>query len=70
MVKMGEIQKKLGEHPERNLGRCYPNKSQVAPYKNLGRFYRVPFKSLLRVQIKWVSNKFQMLISINIIPNY
>ena len=27
-------------------------KSQVAPYKNLGRFYRVPFKSLLRVQIK------------------
>ena len=28
-------------------------KSQVAPYKNLGRFYRVHFKSLLRVQIKW-----------------
>ena len=27
-------------------------KSQVSPYKNLGRFYRVPFKSLLRVQIK------------------
>ena len=27
-------------------------KSQVAPYKNLGRFCRVPFKSLLRVQIK------------------
>ena len=27
-------------------------KSQVAPYKNLGRFYRVPFKSLLIVQIK------------------
>ena len=30
-------------------------KPQVAPYKNLGRFYRVPFKSLLRVQIKWVN---------------
>ena len=30
-------------------------KSQVAPYKNLGRFYRVPFKSFLRVQIKWVT---------------
>ena len=28
-------------------------KSQVPPYKKLGRFYRVPFKSLLRVQIKW-----------------
>ena len=27
--------------------------SQVAPYKILGRFYRVPIKSLLRVQIKW-----------------
>ena len=27
-------------------------KSQVAPYKNLGIFYRVPFKSLLKVQIK------------------
>ena len=27
-------------------------KSQVAPYKNLGKFYRVPFQSLLRVQIK------------------
>ena len=27
-------------------------KYQVAPYKNLGRFYRVPFKSLFRVQIK------------------
>ena len=30
-------------------------KSQVALYKNLGRFYRVPFKSLLRVQIKRVT---------------
>ena len=30
------------------------NKSQVAPYKNLGRFYSVPFKALLRVQIKRV----------------
>ena len=27
----------------------------MAPYKNLGRFYRVPFKSLLRVQIKRAS---------------
>ena len=27
-------------------------KSQVAPYKNLGRFSRVHFKSLLRVQIE------------------
>ena len=27
-------------------------KSQVAPYKNLGRFYKVPFKSLFKVQIK------------------
>ena len=27
-------------------------KSQVAPYKNLSRLYRAPFKSLLRVQIK------------------
>ena len=31
-------------------------KSQVATYKNLGRFYRVPFKSLLRVQIKRAIN--------------
>ena len=31
------------------------NKSQVAPYKNLDRFYRIPFKSLLRVQIKRAS---------------
>ena len=30
-------------------------KSKVAPYKDLGRFYRVPFKSLLRVQIKRVN---------------
>ena len=29
-------------------------KSQVAPYKNLVRFYRAPFKSLLRLQIKRV----------------
>ena len=34
-----------------------PKKSQVAPYKNLGRSYRVPFKSLLRVQIKWAKEK-------------
>ena len=27
-------------------------KSQVAPYKNLGIFYRVPYKPLLKVQIK------------------
>ena len=32
-------------------------KSQVATYKNLGRFYRVPFKSLLRVQIKRAMSK-------------
>ena len=32
-------------------------KSQVATYKNLGRFYRVPFKSLLRVQIKRTMSK-------------
>ena len=32
------------------MGRCYPKKSQVSPYKNLGRFYRAPVKSLLRVQ--------------------
>ena len=31
-------------------------KNQVAPSKFLSRFYRVPFKSLLRVQIKRVSN--------------
>ena len=30
-------------------------KFQVAPYKNQGRFYVVPFKSLLRVQIKRAS---------------
>ena len=47
-------EKKSGERPEKNLGRCYSKKSQVAPYENLCRFYRVPFKSLLRVQIKWV----------------
>ena len=29
-------------------------KSQVEPYKNVGRFYRAPFKSLLRVQIKQI----------------
>ena len=31
-------------------------KSQVVPYKNLDRFYRLPFKSVLRVQIKRVNN--------------
>ena len=25
---------------------------KISPYKNMGRFYRVPFKSLLRVHIK------------------
>ena len=42
-------------HPETNLGRSY-SKDKATPYKNLGRYYRVPFKSLLRVQIKWVSD--------------
>ena len=49
---------------KKNLDRCYPKKSQIAPYKNLNRFYRAPFKSLLMVQIilvievatlKWIS---------------
>ena len=34
--------------------------SQVAPYKNLDRFYRVPFKSLFRVQIKWANEPTKM----------
>ena len=42
---------------KKNLGRCYPKKSQVAPYKFFGIFYRVPFKSPLRVQIKRVNVK-------------
>ena len=33
----------------KNLGRSNSKIFQVAPYKNLGRFYRVPFKSHLRV---------------------
>ena len=39
-------EKNLGEHPEKNLGRWYPKKIQ-----KIGRFYKVPFKSLLRLQI-------------------
>ena len=46
-------EKNSGVHPEKKLGRCYPKKTQVAPYKNLGRFYMVPFKKLLRVQTKF-----------------
>ena len=38
--------KKVGRHQK---------KIRWAPWKNLGRFYRVPFKSILRVQIKRVS---------------
>ena len=44
---------KLGQHLGKNLGRCYPKKFQVAPYKNLVRLYRIPVKSRLRLQIKW-----------------
>ena len=36
---------------KKKSGRSYPKKSQVAPYKNLGSFYMVLFKSLLRVKI-------------------
>ena len=32
-------------------------KSLVAPYKNLGIFYLVSFKSLIRVQIKRASER-------------
>ena len=38
-------------------------RSQVAPYKNMGRCYRVPFKSLLRVQIKQAINNRQAVLS-------
>jgi hypothetical protein len=34
----------------------------VAPYKNLDIFYEVPFKSLLRKQIKWESDRQKYLI--------
>ena len=47
-----ETQLFLSCHHEKNLGRSYPKKYQVVPYKNMSRFYRVPFTSLLRVQIK------------------
>ena len=36
----------------KKIDKSYPKKSLVAPYKNLSRFYRVSFKSLLRAQIK------------------
>ena len=38
----------------KKLGVILINQEKIrrAPWKNLGRFYRVPFKSLLRVQIK------------------
>ena len=45
-------QKKRQWVPYKNQGMAAPYKNQGAPYKNLGEFYRVPFKSLLRVQIK------------------
>ena len=45
-------EKKSGEHPEKIWVDATLKKSQVAPKKYLGGFYRVPFKSLLRVQIK------------------
>ena len=50
--------KKIGEHPKKILVDATLEKSQVAAYKNLGRFYRVSFKSLLKVKIKQV-NVFQ-----------
>ena len=46
-------EKKSGEHPKKIWVDATVKKYQVAPYKNMGRFYRVPFKSILRVQIKW-----------------
>ena len=40
--------KKSGEHPEKNLGRCYPKKNlRWQPYKNLDRFYRVQIKQVI-----------------------
>ena len=39
-------------HPEKIWVESTLKISQVAPFKNLGRFYRVLLKSLLRVQIK------------------
>ena len=44
-----------GAHPEKIWVEATLKKSQVAPYKNLGRFYKIAFKSLLRVQIKRAS---------------
>ena len=46
-----------GEHPEKKWVDTTLKKSLVAPYNNLGRFYRAPFKSLLRLQIKRVRVK-------------
>jgi hypothetical protein len=47
--KKSELACKSIVHQIKDLGRSLPKKSQVTSYKNLGRFYRVPFKSLLRV---------------------
>jgi hypothetical protein len=39
-------------HPETNLGRGYSKKISGGTLYYLGRLYRVPFESLLRVQIR------------------
>ena len=51
---LGEFQKSFRNYL---TFKCCPKKIQVVPYKNLGRFYRVPFKPLLRVQIKRATNE-------------
>ena len=52
-------EKKSCELPKKIWVDAYTlKKSQVAPYKNLGRFCRVPFKSLLRVQIRRLKVKY------------
>ena len=55
LKKIGVIRENLDEHPEKKiLVDATLKKYQVAPYKNLGRFHRAPFKSLFRLQIKRV----------------
>ena len=51
-------------HPKEIWVEATLHKSQVATYKNLGIFCRVPFKSLLKVQIKRVTMVFAKLESL------
>ena len=48
-----QTQKNQFVYPDFFLVEATLKKSQVAAYKNLGKFYRVPFKSLSNCRLNW-----------------